>query len=363
VLAPLAALAAKRRIAILAVTHLRKRDGSAIQGATGSMGFVAAARSVWTICRDNSGCRDNGDPRRTLFLPVKNNLGPLGAGLAYTIESHDTLDAPVLRWESAAVTTTDEEAFQPPAKARGPEAEERRLAGQWLNKALADGPRDSWCVIHEGKERGFSERTLRRALHAIGGETHKEDFLAGWTWSLAKSPELADASPNGKQPGPFAESWPLRENSEKTASGQTVSAPTLPPPPSVEQSIAYLNRCNVGRRVNQLAPPPRPPDNTNGSSSKTGHPLLDELLETFCTSPPQPVAATTNTSTKANPTKNASSRRAEQSTEKSAIAKKSAKKSARSHSRFLREQTPGTSLARRTREDPERCIASTFPPT
>jgi len=46
VLAPLAELAAKKRVAILAVTHLRKRDGSAIQGASGSMGFVAAARSV-----------------------------------------------------------------------------------------------------------------------------------------------------------------------------------------------------------------------------------------------------------------------------------------------------------------------------
>ncbi len=149
VLAPLAELAAKKRVAILAVTHLRKRDGTAIQGATGSMGFVAAARSVWTVCRDQN------EPNRTLFLPVKNNLGPLGAGLAYTIEPHATLDAPVLRWEANPVTTTVEQAFKPPAKSRGPDPEERRLAGEWLQQALVDGPRDSWLVIREGKQQRF----------------------------------------------------------------------------------------------------------------------------------------------------------------------------------------------------------------
>jgi hypothetical protein len=262
VLAPLAELAAKKRVAILAVTHLRKRDGTAIQGATGSMGFVAAARSVWTICRDQN------DSRRTLFLPVKNNLGPLGSGLAYTIESHDTLDAPVLRWEADPVTTTVEEAFKPPAKTRGPDPEDRRLAGEWLKLALADGPQASWLVVRQGKQHGFHARTLQRALHDIGAQTSKVAFAGGWEWSLAKESGPADAS-NGQgvqpraetgaeKPVAFGETGRLREKSEKNTRGEHPPA-DLPTPdlaslaaePSIDESIRFLNRLDAQRNDTQ----------------------------------------------------------------------------------------------------------------
>ena len=52
VLAPLTRLAAEKRIAVLAVTQFRKIDGPAIHRAAGSMGFVAAAQSLWAVCRD-----------------------------------------------------------------------------------------------------------------------------------------------------------------------------------------------------------------------------------------------------------------------------------------------------------------------
>ena len=53
VLEPLAELAAEKDLAILAVTHLRKNDGAAIQRAAGSMGFVSMARTIWTVARDH----------------------------------------------------------------------------------------------------------------------------------------------------------------------------------------------------------------------------------------------------------------------------------------------------------------------
>jgi hypothetical protein len=298
VLAPLAELAAKKRVAILAVTHLRKRDGSAIQGATGSMGFVAAARSVWTICRDNTGRRDNtsgdnpstdgkqSDPRRTLFLPVKNNLGPLGAGLAYTIESHDAFDAPVLRWETTPVTTTVEEAFKPPAKTRGPDPEERRLAGEWLRGALADGPQESWLLVREGKLHGFQPRTLQRALHDIGGQTRKIAFVSGWEWSLPKEKRPAgNPSSQGVQPSEeggaekpvaFGETCRLGKNTEKNAPGNRPPADRMTPDfdsladsPSIDELVQILDRLDKERTRRDATQKPPPASSIQHPASST----------------------------------------------------------------------------------------------
>ena len=83
VLSPLADLAAETRVAVLAVTHLRKGEGAAMYRAMGSLAFVAAARAAWAVCRDKT------DPRRRLMLAVKNNLAAdVADGLAFTIESH-----------------------------------------------------------------------------------------------------------------------------------------------------------------------------------------------------------------------------------------------------------------------------------
>ena len=275
VLAPLAELAAKRRIAILAVTHLRKNSGAAITRAAGSMGFVAAARSVWTVCRDNTSCRGQNNPGRNLLLPVKNNLGPLGAGLAYSIATHRENGAAIIHWHAAPVTISAEDALTPPHKPRGPEAEERRHAGEWLLRALADGPHEAWRIIDEGKHRGFSERTFRRALREINGDTRKDAFYGGWTWTLETStPEGRPASvpsppidawskvdpPDDKQPGPLGETWPLRENKAKNVARSPQRDST---PPDDSPPIA--------------APPPRSPSRSTSSSNST--PNANRLIQ------------------------------------------------------------------------------------
>ncbi|MCI0335319.1 MAG: AAA family ATPase [Planctomycetes bacterium] len=176
VLAPLAQLAAEKRIAVLAVAHLRKNDGAAIYRAAGSMGFVAAARAVWTVCRDHE------NPGRTLFLPLKNNLGPTACGLAYTIEPRGQCGAVAISWHSAPITTSAEEALH------SAEATDLNRARQWLRKALAHGPRSASEVTQEAEHYGFHQRTLRRALHAIGGHTQNRGLLEGWWWSIPDAP-------------------------------------------------------------------------------------------------------------------------------------------------------------------------------
>jgi hypothetical protein len=68
VLSNLSWLVASANLAILAVSHFRKKEGAAIHRALGSLAFIAAARAAWTIVTDPA------DASRRLFLPLKNNL-------------------------------------------------------------------------------------------------------------------------------------------------------------------------------------------------------------------------------------------------------------------------------------------------
>jgi RecA-family ATPase len=82
-LAPLARLAAERGCAVIGISHLNKGNGPAVYRTSGSIAFVAAARSVWACGRDKS----DETGRGKLFLSVKNNLGPDMGGLKYEILS------------------------------------------------------------------------------------------------------------------------------------------------------------------------------------------------------------------------------------------------------------------------------------
>ncbi|HUW32276.1 MAG TPA: AAA family ATPase, partial [Planctomycetota bacterium] len=110
-LVPLQALAARYRVALLAVTHLRKGDGIAIHRAMGSLAFVAAARASYAACKDKN------DPtgRRRLLLPMKNNLGNDDDGFAYVLDTDCSPNGqPVVTWEPGLVRMTADEAMRPP---------------------------------------------------------------------------------------------------------------------------------------------------------------------------------------------------------------------------------------------------------
>jgi len=76
-LAPLAAMAAERGVAVVCVSHLTKAGGTeAMLRVMGSLGFVAAARAAYLVAKDPE------DPDRRLFLPMKNNIAEDRGGLA-----------------------------------------------------------------------------------------------------------------------------------------------------------------------------------------------------------------------------------------------------------------------------------------
>lgn len=194
VLAPLAELAARFKVAVVCVTHLSKAPGRpAMYRATGSLAFVAAARAAWLFVADK------GQPGRRLMLGVKNNLAAECTGLAYRIESGGgRFGAPVIAWDPAPVTTSADEALTA-AEASQLRPAKRDEAMEWLRELLASGAMPSEAVKREGLAAGYSWPTVRRAKDALRIVPKRSGFGRGasWFWELPSGGAVAheDAQP------------------------------------------------------------------------------------------------------------------------------------------------------------------------
>lgn len=184
-LAPLANLADKQGLAILAVTHLNKNaGGAAIYRTMGSIAFTAAARAAWIVTKDND------DPERRLLLPAKNNLAIDTGGLAYRLQTIEGHEHPVVEWEPDAVSMNIDEVFsQQGAKRCNKAFEEARL---WLLDALGSGPIPAGDIKKQAQRDGIAQRTLDRAKDALGIRSHKLGFGGDghWVWELSHSAPL-----------------------------------------------------------------------------------------------------------------------------------------------------------------------------
>ena len=110
-LAPLAEFAERHRVAVIAVSHPPKSaaGGKALYAVTGSLAWVAAARTAFTVAEDAD------MPGRRLFLNSKNNLAPLFAGgigyrFVQRIVTGDVV-ASCVEWDDLPVTMTADQAF------------------------------------------------------------------------------------------------------------------------------------------------------------------------------------------------------------------------------------------------------------
>ena len=169
-LAPLAALASKHEVAVVAISHLNKSNGAAIYRTTGSLAFVAAARAAWCVTRDPE------NPTRRMFLPIKNNLGNDATGLAYSI-----IDGRI-RWEADLVTVSADDALTPETE-RSPR-NELAEAEAWLTAALTPGtPTPSKTILADARECGIAERRLREAARGLDVVIAKAGMKEGWTWT------------------------------------------------------------------------------------------------------------------------------------------------------------------------------------
>lgn len=162
ILGPVADLAEKHRIAVLAITHLSKQQSRAINRITGSIAFVAAARAAWLVTSDPD------DEGRRLLLPVKNNLSSMD-GLAFRIvDGH-------LAWEDAAVTLGVDDvdtASDTP----------REEAMTWIQSRLQNGPIPAAEILESARTEGVCVRTLKRAKKELNVLSKRIGDQWIWQW-------------------------------------------------------------------------------------------------------------------------------------------------------------------------------------
>ena len=220
VLAPVARLAEQYGPAVLVVAHRRKSSSSnADETALGSRAFTGIARAVWHLSRDP----DN--KRRRLFLPGKNNLGPEGDGLAFTIEGNPA----ALIWDPDPVALSADDGLAAENNAGdgvrpGPEPEARDAAVEWLRGVLADGAVDAGEIKEQSKSAGMNYRTVQRAADVLGVQRTKGPFGCGWRWGL---PQITHFNPDdtkatgatkGKEPVVLSSSVKQGENNDDLSS-------------------------------------------------------------------------------------------------------------------------------------------------
>lgn len=172
VLVPLALLAERHNVAVVAVTHFNKgAAGPAIYRGMGSLAFVALARSAWAFVADT----ENKD--RVLFLPLKSNLAKQPPGLAYSI-----VDGRVV-WEADAVNVTADEAMNASPKQASPDKLDEAM--DWLRERLSGGCVESQQLTQDAEAAGISFRTYQRAKGKLGCRSVKSRLEFGGKWFVS----------------------------------------------------------------------------------------------------------------------------------------------------------------------------------
>jgi hypothetical protein len=171
--------AEEQSFAVLAVSHLRKKEGAAIHRALGSLAFIANARTAWTIVKDPV------DRNRRLFVPLKNNLAPDANGLAFNIESNVAGSVPVIRWLPDAIEARADTLLASSRRSGRPD-DDRRYAVQWLRTRLSAGASPVREIRNDADAHGISYATLRRAFRELGCEAIRLGPVpkGEWRWKL-----------------------------------------------------------------------------------------------------------------------------------------------------------------------------------
>ena len=156
VLADLAQLSERKNVTTLCLAHFTKAvTNGAMLRVLGSVAVVALARAVYMLARHPD------DPKRSLFVPVKNSYAPLGEAIDFSLVSAEAGKLPQIRWggQVEGVEADSLIALDDVDRRR-----ERSDAMELLTELL--GGSDE-VLAHEvyavGAERGLSKTTIWRA--------------------------------------------------------------------------------------------------------------------------------------------------------------------------------------------------------
>lgn len=183
-LAPLAAMAERTGAAVWIVAHLNKAASqSAIYRVGGSIGIVAALRSVLVVAKDPD------DDDRRVLASLKANLAHMPASLAFTLAAEDN-GAVHVGWHGESKLGVEQ------LLAVRTNAEDRTAideAADFVTGILAEGPRWATDVQADAKSLDIAERTLTRAKKRLGVRSQKSGPDGGWLWSLPAEDVQGDA--------------------------------------------------------------------------------------------------------------------------------------------------------------------------
>jgi putative DNA primase/helicase len=209
VLEPLGEMADRLRVAMVSITHPPKGTGiAAINRFMGSVAFVAAARAAYMVTRDPD------DELRRLFIPVKNNLAPLGQGLAFRLEQRivgkagKEIVASSVVWESKPVTITVDQALAA-ADQRAAKKRPREEGSEFLGDILSAGPVLVTEIRAAAEAAGLAWTTLKRAKKELGVTSEKPDKTGGWVWEMRKRTKIGKEG-HSQEAVPFGGSGPLQ---------------------------------------------------------------------------------------------------------------------------------------------------------
>lgn len=174
-LAPLADLALRHGLAVVAVRHLSKSgSGRAMYRGLGSVDFAAAARSIVRIAEDPQ------RPGSRVMVHVKNSLGAPGCAVEFEVGER-------LTWLGRS-ELAPQDLDAKPSRERGRSAVE--IAEAFLDDLLRSGTKPAAEVAKAAREAGIAERTLERAEKSLGirhlrvNEGGSGRGRGHWVWSL-----------------------------------------------------------------------------------------------------------------------------------------------------------------------------------
>jgi len=196
VLEPLADMANRLRIAVVAVTHLNKGGAGGNQSAlnrfAGSIAFVAAARAAFAVIEDPE------DSERRLLLQAKNNLGKPCKGLAFRLEQRliqDDIVSSNVMFEGEHVSQSIDEALTASESRGGNKGQtsSKEEVSEFLTDILADAPVDVLEVESQARAAGLladdkrlrQNKAFRDAREALGVLATREGFGPGARYVLS----------------------------------------------------------------------------------------------------------------------------------------------------------------------------------
>jgi putative DNA primase/helicase len=198
VLEPLAEMANRLHIAVVAVTHLNKGGGgggnqTALNRFSGSIAFIAAARAAFAVLED-----PENDERRFL-LQAKNNLGPKCKGLVFRMEqrvvSEGIVSSNIIFYENEQVSQSIDEALTA-SENRGGDGSQttgKEDVAEFLTEVLGAGPVDVLEVERQARLAGLlgdnkrirENKSFRAARKHLGVLSKHDGFGLGSRYVLS----------------------------------------------------------------------------------------------------------------------------------------------------------------------------------